>query len=140
MPKEAQANGTLKGHQLTIHGMKFWPLSDGPVIVTVRKAHATRSVKQNRWYWGGIMRTLADHTGYTMDEIHEICKAKFLPRIVEIPGADNQVAAEFKIGGTTTTLNKLEFGEYCEMVREWAATWDPPCSVPNPEEWERLHG
>lgn len=136
MAKEAQSTGYVKGSILTIR-QKAWPLSDGEVVVTVRKAHATRSPRQNRWYWGGIMRYMADATGYTIDEIHELCKAKFLPRIVEIPGADN-VVAEFTIGGTTTQLNRVEFGEYCEMIREWAATWEPPCLIPDPDQWERL--
>lgn len=130
MAKEAQSTGYMRGHVLHIRQQQ-WPMTDGEVTVTVRKVHATRSSKQNRWYWGGIMRALAEYTGYTPDEIHEICKAKFLPRVVEIPGAQGEVAAEFTIGGTTTTLDRVEFGDYCEQIREWAATLG--VIIPDPE-------
>jgi hypothetical protein len=131
MAKEAQATGYIKAGRLTIR-TEYWPLSDGEVAVTVRKHHATRSVQQNRWYWGSVVGLVADHTGYTPEEIHEIYKAKFLPRVMEIPGTSGEVVAEFTIGGSTTQMNKLEFGEYCEHIREWAAS-ELGVNIPDPD-------
>jgi hypothetical protein len=131
MAKEAQATGTIKGHRLTIR-QDAWPLSDGEVIVTVRKVSATRSIQQNRWYWGKVVGLVAQHTGLTADEVHEIYKAKFLPRVVEIIDSRGDIAAEFVVGGSTRQLDKIEFAEYCEAIREWAATV-PKVTIPDPD-------
>lgn len=132
MAKEAQATGFIKNGQLTIRGKNLWPLTDGEVLVTVMRAHATRSINQNRWYWGCVVKAVADHTGYTPKEVHEIYKALFLPRVVAIEGARGNVVAEFEVGGSTRQLNKLEFGEYCEQIREWAAS-ELDVHIPDPD-------
>lgn len=100
---------------------KIARMKDGEVVITITPRKAARSLNQNAWYWSQVVGLVAEHTGYTPDEIHEIYKAKFLPRNVDFCDQDGVVVAEFVIGGTTTKLNKVEFGEYCERIREWAA-------------------
>lgn len=130
--REAQSTGWVRSGMLYIR-QERWPMRDGEVLVSVRKVYATRSPKANRYYWGGIIRPLSEHTGYTLDEMHEICKAKFLARIVEIPGAP--IVAELTIGGSTRQLDGAEFGDYCKMIKEWAASWEPPFVIEDPDGW-----
>jgi hypothetical protein len=95
-----------------------WP--DGPVTVTVERETATRSVQANAYYWGVAVKALAEHTGYTPDEMHEVLKVKFLPKDVALKKANGRVLAEFVIGGSTTGLNTVEFYDYVEQIRQWA--------------------
>jgi hypothetical protein len=96
-------------------------MRDGELRVEIRRARATRSLSQNAWYWGCVVGLVAEHTGYTPDEIHEIYKAKFIPKKLAFADGNGEVLGEFVIGGTTTRLNTLEFSEYCEAIREWAS-------------------
>lgn len=94
---------------------------DCEVTVLIEKRHATRSAAANSYYWAGVVGAISEHTGYTPDEVHEILKAKFLPKRVALADGNGVVVDELVIGGTTTRLNKLEFGEYIERIRQWAA-------------------
>jgi hypothetical protein len=94
---------------------------DCELTLTIEKRHATRSMAQNAWYWSGIVGAISEHTGYTPDEVHELLKAKFLPKRLAIADGNGVVVDELVIGGSTTKLNKIEFGEYIERIRHWAA-------------------
>lgn len=108
-------------------------MKDCELVITFTPRRAARSDLQNRWYWGVIVELLSEHTGYTPDEIHEVCKAKFLPKRLAVSDGNGEIKGEFVIGGTTTRLNKHEFGEYCEAIRRWAAD-DLGVVIPDPDE------
>jgi len=96
-------------------------MRDCELRVSMTRARATRSQLQNRWYWGCVVGLVAEHTGYTPDEIHEIYKAKFIPKRLALANHNGHILSEFVIGGTTTRLDTLEFSEYCTRIQEWAA-------------------
>jgi hypothetical protein len=96
-------------------------MRDGEVFISIIPKRAARSQQQNRWYWGVVVELLSDHTGYTPDEIHEVLKAKFLPKRLSVSDGNGEIKGEFVIGGTTARLDKVAFGEFCESVRQWAA-------------------
>lgn len=106
-------------------------LKDGPVDITVTRKRATRSAQANAYWWGVVLAALSEHTGYTRDEIHEIVKAKFLPRQLAVCDGNGEVIGEYVIGGTTTRLTTVEFGELIERVRVWAAE-ELGCEIPEP--------
>lgn len=88
----------------------------GMVEVVVKKWRKNRSLDQNAWYWGVILRLIADHTGYDSNELHEIYKIRFLEsREVDFEGT------RYHIIKTTTKLSTVEFGEYLEKVIQHAA-------------------
>lgn len=90
-------------------------LRDGThVFVTIKKItrETLRSVEQNRYYWGIVIKLLADYTGYTKEEMHEALKYKFL-RYENVPGLPTVLS--------TTQLSTVEFESYLEQVRRWAA-------------------
>lgn len=104
---------------------------DCDLELVIERKHATRSAAQNSYYWGVVVGLLSEHTGYTPDEIHEILKAKFLPKKLAVTDGNGEIRGEFVIGGTTTRLNKIEFGEFVEAVRRWAAE-DLGVVIPDP--------
>lgn len=87
-----------------------------PVMeVTVRPYKSKRSVEQNRLYWGVYLKTIADHTGHTAEELHELFKAKFLYREnLTVCGTDLPMFA------STTKLNTREFTDFLDRVQQFA--------------------
>lgn len=131
------AIGLIKKGRLDIRNRKDFTqrirqMRDGSVTITVERTHATRSLQQSRYYWGVIVDLLSQHTGYTPDEIHEILKAKFIPKHLAVADENGVIKGEFVIGGTTTTLDKLEFAEFTESIRRWAAE-DLGVVIPDPD-------
>lgn len=101
--------------------------------VTVKRLRATRSLLQNAYYWGVVVQLLSEHTGYTPDEMHDVLKAKFIPKRLAVCDGNGVVVDEFVLGGSTREMNTIEFGEYMETIREWAAeTLD--VVIPDPNE------
>lgn len=89
--------------------------------VTVKRLRATRSLLQNAYYWGVVVQMLSEHTGYTPEEIHDFLKMKFIPKRLAVCDGNGVIADEFVLGGSTREMNTLDFGEYMEAVRQWAA-------------------
>jgi hypothetical protein len=94
--------------------------SDGPATLTIERETATRSQQANNYYWAVVVKALADHTGYTPDETHEVLKIMFLPKDVALATGTGQVIAEFVIGGSTRGLSVPAFFDYVERIRQWA--------------------
>jgi hypothetical protein len=95
------------------------------VEVTVRKYHRRRTDQQNRYYFGVVIPILADHTGYTSDEMHDALKAKFL-------GVQEKGLLHIK---SSALLSRLEFKEYVDKIIQWAAR-DLTIYIPPPENVE----
>ncbi len=59
--------------------------------VTIEEYKATRSGQQLRYYWA-ITGLLADHTGYTSEELHDaVMRRKFGTKTVKIADLEEQV-------------------------------------------------
>lgn len=95
---------------------------DGEYVIRIERLHATRSLEQNGAYWAAYVTPLSEHTGYSCEEIHEILKAKFIPKRVAMQDGNGVIVDEYVIGGTTTTLDRVQFGEFLRAVEVWAAT------------------
>ena len=108
---------------------------DCSVLLTIERQHATRSLSQNAYYWGVVVQTLSEHTGFTPDEMHEVLKAKFLPKKLAVTDGNGEIKGEFVIGGTTTRLNKIQFGDYLRDIHVWASE-DLRVHIPAPNEFD----
>jgi hypothetical protein len=129
--------GSIRKGRLDLRNRKAFNASlkrmrDGEVLVTVEKIKAARSQQQSRWYWGVIVELLSEHTGYSPDEIHEVLKAKFLPKKLAVSDGNGEIVDEFVIGGSSARLDKNEFSEFCESIRRWAAE-DLGVVIPDPD-------
>lgn len=96
------------------------------IFITVEKItrEKTRSLEQNAYYWGVVVKILAGETGYTKDEMHEALKVKFLT-YENVKGIPTVLS--------TTKLNTKQFEVYLEMVRRWAAM-DLGIVIPEPNQ------
>jgi len=124
-PQLYQASGTVRKGVLKIRRrdhlleqVKHW--RDGEVTLTIERKHAQRSLAANRYYWGVVVATIADFTGYTPDETHDALKALFLPKHLAFLDGNGEIVNNLVIGGSTTKLNQIEFSDYVSRIREWA--------------------
>lgn len=114
--------GRLRLPSSEVFARQIRNLRDGDYEMRLERKKATRSHQQNRLYWGVILRALSEHTGYSPDELHEICKAKFLPKRLAVADGNGEIVGEFVIGGSTTKLSTQEFTDYLDAVSAWGAT------------------
>jgi hypothetical protein len=89
--------------------------------VTVKRQTTTRSLQANRYYWGVVVAALSEHTGYTPDELHDFLKMKFIPKRLAVCDGNGVVVDELVLGGSTREMNTIEFYDYVESIRMWAA-------------------
>lgn len=116
-------DGVLKLRNGKRAAEEFQNWTDCEVTVTVEKAHATRNLDQNALYWAGYVNPIADYTGNSAKWVHAYLKSKFLPkqRIEIVDKKTGVVVDEQDLAQLTTTeLNKIEFGEYLNDIKEWA--------------------
>lgn len=118
-------SGRVEGGRLKLNRGRFKKaiadMPDCAVTLTIEKKHANRSMVQNAYWWGVCVELVSDHTGYSPDEVHELAKRMFLPKHLVFTKGNGEIVGEFVVGGSTTKLNKIEFGEFVERYRQWAA-------------------
>lgn len=95
-----------------------------------------RSLRQNGYLWAVPYALIAEHTGYSSDEIHSLMASKFLKEMVTVFGD------MFSVIKSTTKLNTSEFEEYVGEIRKWAeenlSVGDKRFRIPLPNETEYL--
>ncbi len=125
MPARYVTTGTIRHGKLNVsnagqwmNGLRSFP--DGPVVITVAPRRATRSLQSNAYYWGVVVHTIANYTGYSPDETHQALKALHLPKPLAFADGNGEVVGELVIGGSTRVLNNNEFSDYIRRIRLWA--------------------
>ena len=98
------------------------------IELTLRKSSSQRSLKANAYYWGVVVKLIADHCGYDSDEMHEALKYKFLSNHLE----DEKGLTKIK---SSASLSVDEFINYTNQVVIWAAR-DLQVFIPSPHEVE----
>ena len=101
----------FKQHLISLNGKR--------VQVTVEKIKHSRTNSQNSYYWGVVVKLIAQHTGHDPEQIHELLKQMFSPKwyvFWKDPLSDKELA----IPTSTTRLDTLAFVEYTEKCRMWA--------------------
>lgn len=100
------------------------------VVVTIAKKTKQRSLNQNRYYFGIVIKLISEVTGYTVDEAHDAMRFKFL-RVVNDRGLET--------ARSTTDLNTAEMELYLSQIRIFAST-DLGCFIPDPNQMEESYG
>ena len=94
-----------------------------PLAVTVKPHRRKRTNPQNStywWRWNAVAGEIANISGHTVDEVHEIAKALFCPvkpKRFNLPSGEEIVVAV----RSTTLLDTLEMSAYMERCCAWAA-------------------
>jgi len=77
--------------------------------VTIKPWRAKRSLQANKRLWA-LHKLAAEHTGHSVDEMHDFCCRKFLPAgLIKVGGEEIEVA------GRSSKLNTKEFAEFMEQ-------------------------
>lgn len=99
-------NNYKEGDRIWIYSKKYYkPRSTG--------ADPKRG-NQNGYYWGVVLADLAAATGHTPHEMHEEMKALHNP-------VASKINPERTVPGSTEGMDTMEFEEYLEKIRVWAA-------------------
>lgn len=98
------------------------------VSVIIENRRSQRSLAQNSYWWGVCYPIMAEATGHTIEEIHEIMKTMFMPKkLVVIKGV------EFEIAKSTTKMSIGEAVEYTDKIRNFSIQ-ELNTNIPSPEE------
>jgi hypothetical protein len=135
------ASATVKRGKLFVRNRRAFDeqvaqLKEGwELELTLKRRRATRSIQANRYYWGGVIDKLCQHCdqNYTPEEMHEILKAKFIPKKLALADGNGEIVFEMVLGGSTRSMNTNEFYDYVESIRMWAAE-TLGCDIPDPDE------
>jgi hypothetical protein len=95
------------------------------ICVTVTRWRNTRTNAQNAYYWGVVVRYIAQHVGLTADECHEALREKFIPL--------SEGALPFR--QSTTDFTTEEFEQYIAEVKNWSRAF-LNVLIPEPNEGE----
>ena len=127
--------GIVKGGKLKFNdpaklSLRLAGLEGKDVQVTVEQKRKQRSLEQNAYYFGVVVKILSEYTGYSKEETHDALRIKFL----RIGGSDDLPTIK-----STTKLSTKEMTDYIEGIKIWAIT---ECDVFIPDadaniEWGR---
>lgn len=84
---------------------------DPKMTVEIKQHKKTRTGLQNAYYFGVVLKTISEYTGNTVEELHEIFKDKFLPKM-EFEG----FGVKKEVPVSTTKLNTHEFADYVDNI------------------------
>lgn len=92
-------------------------------------ADKARTIPQNRYYWGVVIKMLSDLTGYEAEILHEYLCRKFIGE------KSKSIFDELiMIRQKSSSLSTSEFNEFVEKVRFWAFDkFGSQCDIPDPE-------
>jgi hypothetical protein len=96
------------------------------MAVEIKPYVSKRSVDANALYWMWIA-VVAEYTGYTKDEMHDVMRARYLP--IKSREIDGIILTELT---STTTLNTKQFSDYMREIEVFAVEND--IKLPYPEE------
>lgn len=92
-----------------------------------------RSLPMNNYYWGVVVKMIAEYMGEDGPQVHEYLKIEFNPKQITVGGKT------VTFGGSTAVLTNQEFIEYWEKIRIWAGEFlllDIP--LPNDVPWQDI--
>ena len=88
------------------------------IQLTVEKLKNTRTLQQNKYYWGVVVKLIARHTGHDPEQVHELLKQMFSPKWHLLVAGQSDFGTP--IPTSTTRLDTVAFVEYTERCRMWA--------------------
>lgn len=122
-----QTGATIKDGKLVLddsYAFKtaMWRMKDGArVTVSVEAEKDRRSAAANRYYWGVVIKLIAEETGQDAQDIHDDLRDRFLRKTItyEDKRSGQVREREFARGSSGLTVN--EFYEFVEQARLFAA-------------------
>src|SRR4051812_38837457 len=60
----------------------MWRMKEGRVTVSVEQEKDRRSIAANRYYWGVVIKLIAEETGQHSQDIHDDLRDRFLRKTI----------------------------------------------------------
>lgn len=89
------------------------------VELVVKAIKESRSQSQNKYYWGVVVKIVADETGHSSEDIHDYLRTRLLQKWITIETKEG--TREVCIVRSTTSLDTKEFCDYVSFCRQWAS-------------------
>lgn len=89
----------------------LFQLNENKVEVIIRKPKKIRSERQNRYYWGVVLKLISETTGESSEDLHNHFSYKWL--------STNGKSGKLISKKSTTTLSTIEFAEYIDKIIIW---------------------
>ena len=102
----------------------LFQLNENDVEVIVRKPKKIRSQRQNRYYWGVVLKLIAEATGEDIEDLHNHFSFKWLGTT----GKSGKLVSR----KSTALLTTAEFTEYIEKIIRWGGMF-LEITFPEPE-------
>lgn len=110
-------NGIIRNNKLSVYNIQKFSefiktLDTLEITIDISKVIKKRSIQENRYYWGVVIQTIADH--FKIDDrdfIHDSLRFRFLSDLSPLLlwGAKS-----------TKVLSTSEFEDYMTNIRNWA--------------------
>lgn len=97
-----------------------------PITVVFERKKHSRSREQLGYLWGVVYPLIAEHTGHSTEDLHEVFKAKYLHHRVIWRGAD------MLLPGSTSVLTANEMAEFITNVIQEANELEIEIPPPDP--------
>jgi hypothetical protein len=119
-------SGRVEQGQLHLHQKKpydAWLAKHDSRIILAKfePQHAKASPQQYAYYWAGVLAPLWSVTHCSTGDLHEFFKRRFNPRVIALVSTTGEILDQELIGNSTSTLNKVTFGEYLKQIRTYAS-------------------
>lgn len=107
---DLQTQDALFGYIASLEGKQ--------VELVIKEVKHQRSPNQNAYYWGVVIKMIAEHAGYNAtkndyEQVHDTIRTMFLKRNDGFLGKERVLS--------TADLNTLEFEQYLAQIRQWAS-------------------
>ena len=91
--------------------------SKKPIMdVVISAFKKDRTLPQNRYYWGVVLKYVSSYTGYTNEEAHDLFKDAFLIKKTVTIGSKTVERTP-----STTELSTIEFNTFIDCVCRYVA-------------------
>lgn len=121
-----QTSGAIKDRKLVLddsYSFKtaMWRMRPGRVTVTVEQEKDRRSAAANRYYWGVVIKLIAEETGQPEQDIHDDLRDRFLRKTMTYTDKRTGLIHEREFARGSSGLSVAEFYEFVENARLFAA-------------------
>lgn len=103
---------------------------NGRYELVLRRQKKIRSLEQNAYFHGVIVKMLSDELGYDTDFMKDILKSKFLTKEIVIRGKDGKEEL-LKVVLHSADLSTVEFEDFTRLARQFGDNLGIYIPLPN---------
>jgi hypothetical protein len=106
-------------------------MADCDAEITIASLEDRRSVVANRYYWGVVLKAIAEETETPAEDVHDAMCDRFLKHRITLVNVLGEVLDQ-EVAGRSSKLSVAAFYRFVEQVRLFAAEFFG-LSIPDPD-------